>query len=142
MRRRKTSLTPKTGHFPEVLAPLDVVQIDHTPVDLIIVDDKHRKPIGRPWITIAIDIYSRMITGYYISLDAPSVTSVGMCLARSILPKNELLEQNNIENITWDVFGYPEKIHVDNGSDFRSEDLRKSCALHGINIEFRPLARP
>ncbi|MBE0442127.1 MULTISPECIES: Mu transposase C-terminal domain-containing protein [unclassified Psychrobacter] len=140
--KAKNKFTPKTGHFPEVLAPLDVVQIDHTPVDLIIVDDKHRKPIGRPWITIAIDIYSRMITGYYISLDAPSVTSVGMCLARSILPKNELLEQNNIENITWDVFGYPEKIHVDNGSDFRSEDLRKSCALHGINIEFRPLARP
>src|SRR5699024_630860 len=34
------------------------------------------------------------------------------------------------------------KIHVDNGSDFRAESLKKSCAFHGIDIEFRPLARP
>ena len=40
------------------------------------------------------------------------------------------------------VYGYHHKIHVDNGSDFRSLNLKKSCALHGINIEFRPLARP
>ena len=140
--RAKNKFTPKTGHFPEVFNPLDVVQIDHTPADIILVDDKHRKPIGRPWVTVAIDIYSRMITGYYISLDAPSVTSVGMCLSRSILPKDDLLIQNGITDAEWKVFGYPRKIHVDNGSDFRSDDLRKSCALHGINIEFRPLARP
>lgn len=140
--RAKNKFTPKTGHFPEVFNPLDVVQIDHTPADIILVDDKHRKPIGRPWVTVAIDIYSRMITGYYISLDAPSVTSVGMCLSRSISPKDDLLIQNGITDAEWKVFGYPRKIHVDNGSDFRSDDLRKSCALHGINIEFRPLARP
>lgn len=140
--RAKNKFTPKTGHFPEVFNPLDVIQIDHTPADIILVDDKHRKPIGRPWVTVAIDIYSRMITGYYISLDAPSVTSVGMCLSRSILPKDDLLIQNGITDVDWKVFGYPRKIHVDNGSDFRSDDLRKSCALHGINIEFRPLARP
>lgn len=140
--RAKNKFTPKTGHFPEVFNPLDVVQIDHTPADIILVDDEHRKPIGRPWVTVAIDIYSRMITGYYISLDAPSVTSVGMCLSRSILPKDDLLIQHDITDIEWKAYGYPRKIHVDNGSDFRSEDLRKSCALHGINIEFRPLARP
>lgn len=140
--RAKNKFTPKTGSFPEVLNPLDVVQIDHTPADIILVDDKYRKPIGRPWITVAIDIYSRMITGFYVSLDAPSVTSVGICMARSILPKDNLLIENGITDADWKVFGYPRKIHVDNGSDFRSEDLRKSCALHGINIEFRPLARP
>jgi|26BtaG_2_1085354.scaffolds.fasta_scaffold00917_7 putative transposase len=140
--RAKNKFTPKTGSFPEVLNPLDVVQIDHTPADIILVDDKYRKPIGRPWITVAIDIYSRVITGFYISLDPPSVTSVGICMARSILPKDNLLIQNGITDADWKVYGYPRKIHVDNGSDFRSEDLRKSCALHGINIEFRPLARP
>ncbi len=140
--RAKNKFTPKAGRFPEVFNPLDVVQIDHTPADIILVDDKHRKPIGRPWVTVAIDVYSRMITGYYISLDAPSVTSVGMCLSRSILPKDDLLIQNGITDVEWKVYGYPRKIHVDNGSDFRSDDLRKSCALHGINIEFRPLARP
>lgn len=34
---------------------LEVVQIDHTPVDVIVVDEAHRLPIGRPWLTLAID---------------------------------------------------------------------------------------
>lgn len=140
--RAKNKFTPKVGQFPNVHRPLDVIQIDHTPADIILVDDTHRKPIGRPFITVAIDIYSRMITGYYISLDAPSVTSVAMCLTRSILPKNDLLLKYGIDGVTWDVFGIPKKIHVDNGSDFRAESLNRSCSLYGIGIEYRPLARP
>lgn len=139
--RAKNKFIAKTGGFPLTEEPLAVIQIDHTPADIILVDDTHRKPIGRPYITVAIDIYSRMITGYYISLDAPSVTSVGMCLSRSILPKDELLRKFDID-AKWDVFGIPKKIHVDNGSDFRADSLKKSCALYGIDIEFRPLARP
>ena len=88
-----------------------------------------------------MDIYSRMITGYYLSLDAPSVTSVAMCIARSILPKERLLLDHNVKG-EWAVFGYPNKIHVDNGADFRSLDLSKSCEAHGIALEFRPVGRP
>ncbi|OLF39702.1 transposase, partial [Psychrobacter sp. Rd 27.2] len=140
--KAKNKFTPKAGKFPDADYPLSVIQIDHTPVDIILVDDRYRKPIGRPFITLAIDVYSRMVTGYYISLDAPSVTSVGMCLSRSILPKTDILLEFGLTNATWDVFGFPRKIHVDNGSDFRAESLRKSCAFHGIDIEFRPVARP
>lgn len=140
--KAKNKFTPKAGKFPDADYPLSVIQIDHTPVDIILVDDRYRKPIGRPFITLAIDVYSRMVTGYYISLDAPSVTSVGMCLSRSILPKTDILLEFGLTNVTWDVFGFPRKIHVDNGSDFRAESLRKSCAFHGIDIEFRPVARP
>ena len=141
-KRAKQKFTPKAGQFPDANYPLSVIQIDHTPVDLILVDDKHRKPIGRPFITVAIDVYSRMVTGYYISLDAPSVTSVSMCISRSILPKDELLLEFGLSDVKWNVFGVPKKIHVDNGSDFRAQSLQKSCAFHGINLEFRPVARP
>lgn len=140
--RAKDKFTPKAGVFPNADYPLSVIQIDHTPVDIILVDDKYRKPIGRPFITVAIDVYSRMITGYYIALDAPSVTSVGMCISRSVLPKTDLLLDFGLSDAKWDVFGIPRKIHVDNGSDFRAESLKKSCAFHGIDLEFRPLARP
>lgn len=140
--KARNRYTPKPGHFPDADYPLSVIQIDHTSADIILVDDKYRKPIGRPWITLAIDVYSRMITGFYISLDAPSVTSVAMCLSRSILTKDKLLHELGITDVEWPVYGYPIKIHVDNGSDFRSLNLKQSCALHGINIEFRPLARP
>lgn len=138
---KNTRYDARAGSYPKVDFPLQVIQIDHTPADIILVDDNHRMAVGRPYITVAIDIYSRMITGYYISLDAPSATSVGMCLARSILPKKDLLNRFGVEG-KWDVFGIPKKIHVDNGSDFRSETLSRSCALHSISVEFRPVAVP
>ena len=52
--------------------PLDVVQIDHTIVDLIVVDEVTRTPIGRPVLTLAIDIHTRVVTGFYLGLDHPS----------------------------------------------------------------------
>lgn len=55
---------------------LDVVQIDHTPADIILVDSFERKPVGRPRATLAIDIAKRMVTGYHVSFEAPSHLSV------------------------------------------------------------------
>ena len=120
--------------------PLQVVQIDHTPVDIILVDAQERKPIGRPWITLAIDIYSRMIVGYYLSLNAPSATSVAMCITNAVLPKDELLLKFDI-NTNWDVWGFPDTIHADNGADFRSDAVKKACQVNGINLEFRPIGK-
>lgn len=132
---------PVPGKFPEADFPLAVVQIDHTPLDVIIVDDEHRQSIGRPWLTLAVDVYSRMVTGYYLSLDEPCEASVGLCVARSISPKEELLQALDIE-AAWPVWGVMHKIHVDNGADFRSGSFRKSCELYGINLEFRPVKAP
>jgi putative transposase len=132
---------PTPGMFPNADYPLSVIQIDHTPADVILVDDLYRKPIGRPWLTLAIDIYSRMVTGYYISFDAPSETSVAMCVAHSILPKEEWLMLHKID-AEWPVWGKPTTIHVDNGPDFRSDNFRKSCMAYGINLEFRPVKVP
>ncbi|WP_281241897.1 hypothetical protein [Celeribacter baekdonensis] len=36
--------------------PLEVVQIDHTLADIILVDQVERKPLARPWVTLAIDV--------------------------------------------------------------------------------------
>ena len=135
----KTKYEPAPNKF-EADYPLQLIEIDHTPCDIILVDDEHRLPIGRPWITLAIDIYSRMIVGYYLSMNAPSVTSVGMCVSNAILPKDLLLSKFDI-NSNWNVWGYPETIHVDNGADFRADAVKRAGLAHGINIEFRPVGR-
>ena len=135
----RTKFEPVPGKF-ESDYPMQLIEIDHTPVDLILVDDEHREPIGRPWITVAIDIYSRMIVGYYLSLSAPSVTSVAMCITNVVLPKDKLLLELDIDS-NWDVWGFPETIHVDNGADFRAEAIKAAGLAHGINIEFRPVGR-
>ncbi|MGW4094292.1 DNA-binding domain-containing protein [Nocardia sp. NPDC004750] len=48
------------GSAPLVEGLLERVQIDHTPADVIVVDELHRLPIGRPYVTAAIDEGSKL----------------------------------------------------------------------------------
>ena len=134
-------LTAIEGNFPEVHAPLDLVQIDHTPVDLIIVDEINRRPIGRPYLTASIDIFSRCITGFCLTLEAPSAVSVGLCLVHSVIDKSSYLTQLGIVG-EWPIWGKPLAMYVDNGTEFHSEALRRGCAQHGIELSYRPPGSP
>lgn len=136
-----TSTEPIVGCFPEVDYPLSVVQIDHTLVDIILVDPIDRLPIGRPYLTLAIDVYSRCIAGFVLSLEAPSAVSVGLCLTHIAMEKESWLAMHNID-ASWPIHGKPQSIYVDNGSDFHSVALERGCAQHGILINYRPLGQP
>lgn len=129
------------GQYDEATYPLKIVQMDHTDMDVIIVDELHRLPIGRPWLTLEIDVFSRMVCGFYVSLDAPSVLSVGMCLAQAMLPKENFLARYDIQT-SWDAWGKPDCLYTDNGADFRSVTLQRSCEQYGIDLQYRPLGRP
>ncbi|MCF6441044.1 DDE-type integrase/transposase/recombinase [Pseudoalteromonas luteoviolacea] len=132
---------PKVGSFPQGRFPLDVVQIDHTKPNVILVDDDERKPIGRPWVTFAIDIYSRMILGFYLSLEAPSATSVALCMTHAMNRKETWLRSNNID-ADWPCWGMIRVLHADNGPDFRCKALDTACYEYQIQINWRPLGRP
>lgn len=80
-------LAPAAGRTPPAGRPMAVLQIDHTPVDLIVVDETWRKPVGRPWLTLAIDVHSRCIAGLHLSFEAPSAVVAGLCLAHAVLDK-------------------------------------------------------
>lgn len=134
-------LSSVEGNFPAVESPLDLVQIDHTPVDLIIVDEITRRPIGRPYLTASIDNFSRCITGFCLTLEAPSAVSVGLCLVHSVIDKTAYLASLGIEG-EWPVWGKPLVIYVDNGAEFHSEALRRGCAQHGIELRYRPVGEP
>lgn len=129
------------GMFPEGTFPLDVIQIDHTPMDIILVDEVERKPIGRPYLTLAVDVYSRMVMGFYIALEAPSYFSVSQCLSNGILSKERYLQKIGVGG-EWKIWGVPKSIHMDNAQEFRSEALKRFCEQYGITIMMRPVARP
>jgi len=133
--------TAVQGYFPATAQPHDVWQIDHTPVDLIIVDEVFRKPIGRPYLTLAIDVYSRCITGFCLTLEAPSTVSVGLCLTHSVFDKIDWLSKRNIKT-QWPIWGKPKCIHVDNAHEFHGEALQRGCEAHGIDIIYRPPGQP
>lgn len=132
---------PIQGHFPGADWPLAYVQIDHTPLDIILVDDKTRQPVGRPYITLGMDVFSRMVTGFYLSFDPPSCHTVGLCIAHSVLPKDETLVEFNVKS-EWPVQGRMKTIHADNALEFRSDILKRACNQHQINIEWRPVREP
>jgi putative transposase len=121
--------------------PLALVQIDHTLVDVIVVDSLTRAPIQRPWLTLAIDVYSRCVVGFHLSLEAPSATSVALCVSHAILLKVQWLAERKIES-EWPVYGLFGRLHLDNAKEFRSEALRRGCEQYGIAIDYRPVRTP
>lgn len=129
------------GRFPDADWPLAVVQIDHTQFDVILLDDIYRLPIGKPWVTLIIDVYSRMVLGYYISPDRPNSMSVGLCIASAILPKEKTLAKFNLST-AWPCWGFMTKIHADNAGEFRGKMLRRGCEEHSIDLEWRPVRTP
>ena len=132
---------PIQGAFPGANWPLAVVQIDHTPVDLMLVDDVHRRPVGRPWVTLAIDVFSRMVTGFSVSFDPPGALAVGLCLAHAILPKDTWLARHEIAT-PWPVWGIMDTVHADNAKEFRGSMLHKACEDYRIDLHWRPVGRP
>lgn len=88
--------------------------IDHTLVDIMVVDEVLRESMGRPWITVAFDIATRVVLGFALRLDPPSATSVGLAQSMACLPKDEWLKERHLD-IEWAPAGVPKMIHVDNG---------------------------
>ena len=105
------------------------------------VDSVTRQPIQRPWLTLAIDVYSRCVAGFHLSLEPPSATSVALCIAHAVLPKEPWLAQRKIEE-TWPVQGLMTRLHLDNAKEFHSEALRRGCEQYGISIDYRPVRTP
>ena len=128
------------GKF-EVSRPLQVVQIDHTKADIFVVDEEDRRPLGRPWLTLAMDVCSRMVTGFYLTMAAPSRLSTSLCLLHSVFDKSAWLREREIAD-PWPVAGLPDRLHVDNGRDFRSRAFQRGCEDAGINIDWRPPGEP
>ena len=125
----------------EVVRPLQIVQIDHTLADVLVVDEETRVPVGRPYLTLAIDVFSRVVVGFHLTMDYPSVLSVGLCLTQAVFEKGEWLENRNIR-LSWPCSGLPELLYLDNAAEFHSKALARGCEEHGIKVDFRPPRTP
>ena len=129
------------GPVPPVRFVLEQVQIDHTVVDVIVVDERNRLPIGRPYVTVAIDVFSRCIVGLVVTLEAPSAVSVGLCLAHMVTDKRAWLERVGVD-VGWPMSGKPKELYLDNAAEFKSEALRRGCEQHGVRLGYRPPGQP
>jgi putative transposase len=129
------------GHLVAV-RPLQLVQIDHTQADVFVVDDVTHKTIGRPWLTVAIDIASRCLLAIYLSMERPNAATVALLLTRVALPKAPWLASLGLPDVSWPMHGLPQTLHLDNATEFKGRALRSGCREYGIDLTYRPVGKP
>jgi putative transposase len=127
---------------PQPTRPLERVEIDHTRLDLFVIDPITKMPIGRPTLTIAIDKYTRMILGFYISFHGSGFLAVMHCMRHAILPKAYVKDTYPSVKERWNAYGIPEMIVVDNGLEFHGEGFEDACLQLGIVISYCPVRKP
>ncbi|MBD3821451.1 MAG: DDE-type integrase/transposase/recombinase [Thiotrichales bacterium] len=134
--------SPIRGAFPGADWPFSYVQVDHTRMDIQLCDDYWRKPVGRPWITVVFDVFSRMVLGFRVGFDDPSGLVTGLAITHAALPKEDWLAKYNV-NGEWPCWGISwGAVHMDNAREFRGKLIQRACDQYGINVEWRPVARP
>jgi putative transposase len=105
-------------------SPLAIVQIDHTKVDIQLVDDLARAVVGRPWLTLLLDVFSRSVVGFCLSFDAPSAAGVALAIGQAVLPKAEWLGERGL-GLAWPMHGMPVSLH-------HSDDARSRAARDDV----------
>ena len=128
------------GTYQDADHPYDCVQIDHTPINVMVVD-ADGLPVGRPFLTLAIDVRTRMVIGMYLSFAAPSAYSVLRCLAQAMLPKVGYLKSLGLDH-DWPCYGKITFVHSDNGPDFISKELKRALIQRDIGHQFREQISP
>ena len=78
--------------------------------------------LGRPWLTVLVDAFSRSVLAFRLSFDAPSRESVFAALYDCVFRHRRL----------------PEMVVVDQGADFMSDDLDIALAYLGVSKMERP----
>lgn len=113
--------TPRHGD-----RPFEIVHLDHTELDIQLVDSVTGNNLGRPWLTLMVDANSRCILAYILSFEPPSYRSCMMVIRECVRIYNRL----------------PQNIVVDGGADFNSVYFEQLMAFHGIVKKSRPGAQP
>lgn len=112
--------TPRHGE-----RPFEVGHIDHTELDVELVDSRTGANLGRPWLTILLDAYSRTVLAFFLTFDPPSYRS---CMA---VIRNAVRRHGRI----------PKTIVVDQGSDFESLYFEALLARLETHKKSRPAAK-
>ncbi|MTJ50941.1 DDE-type integrase/transposase/recombinase, partial [Dolichospermum sp. UHCC 0259] len=109
-----TKTTPQHGD-----RPFAIVHIDHTQLDIELRSQATGRNLGRPWLTLLIDAYSRRIMSVYLTFDPPSYRS---CIQR---------------------FGrFPQTVVVDGGKEFHSIYFDTLLARYHCIKKTRPGGKP
>lgn len=136
VKRAKERTSAKAGVI-RSSAALALVECDHTPLDIFIVDSETRQNIGRAFLTLIIDCHTRAVLGFYLSLDPPCATSVALAVHHAILPKDQWLAERNLGHLSWPMYGVFGTLQVDGGAELNCPAIHAGCQAYGIELKTR-----
>lgn len=151
--RRTRANTPGVAFRTERrMCPGEEVQIDSTPLDLYVDDGEGN--IGRPTLTIMLDVATRSILAFSLNVGAAKGVDHAFLLAQALTPRQirpghedrwqatqhrmpwvELIQEDEREQLDKTrVFIYPLTIRTDLGNDFAGTVFEAAARKFGINL--------
>ncbi|UFW48190.1 MULTISPECIES: DDE-type integrase/transposase/recombinase [Bradyrhizobium] len=132
------------GHRGHIAAerPLELAIIDSTPLDVHVLDSKRLLPLGRPYLTVCLDVYSRLLLGFFITFEPPSLYSVLATLKRVNRHKGYVQKLYPQIRKPWDGWGHPTEILVDRDWSQQSPSFQHSMAELGTEVHYAPADTP
>jgi putative transposase len=121
--------------------PLQRVEVDHTPLNWVVICDDTGLPLGRPWLTVVIDAFSGYVLGFYLSFFAPGVSSVVGALRNSVIPKDELCARLGLSS-QWLSYGLADEWLLDNGLEFHALAFQRVMWALGTDITYCRVRTP
>lgn len=113
--------TPRHG-----VRPFESVHIDHTLLDIELKCRRTGLDLGRPWLTLMIDAFSRRIMAIHLGFQQPDRAAVLMTMRAFVKRWNRL----------------PQMVVSDNGKDLVAADVKHFLTSMGVHIRLRPAGQP
>jgi len=139
-RRGKRRAIEETRPLPGTMRrglPLDLEEIDHSPLDIILVDSQDREPIGRAQMTLVMDAGISGFMGFHLGIDPPSLLTTALAFTHAVLPKEQWLIDHDLPADSWPLYGLPKNVRTDRAAEFKSIQFTDSCKAWGIEPHLR-----
>ncbi|KZS44925.1 hypothetical protein AWU65_02770 [Paenibacillus glucanolyticus] len=141
VRKYQLKFRPVLGNATRrAVGPGSIFEIDATIGDIYLVSHANRtKVIGRPVIYLVIDVFSRMIVGFYVGLEGPSWQGAMMAIENATTNKVDFCAEYDIHinDEQWPCQYMPEVIVGDRG-EMESKKADSLSESLGVTIKNEP----
>lgn len=105
---------------------------DFTCLDVLLAE-QNGSVVGRPWLTLVIDVYSRCVMGFHLGFEQPNAQVALQALRHAILPKYYDSQYNL--HCEWATYGIPEHLYIDGGRSFNLHEIQSKALQLRIVVE-------
>lgn len=138
-RARLLCRTPMGDDYPRL--PFEQVEVDHTPLDWVVICDIRGIPLGRPLLTATICAATGYPTGVYLSFYGGGLTSVSGVFRNTIQVKDGICAIVGTTH-RWLASGIPDGLVLDNALEFHAPTFRRMARDAATDLTFARVRTP